>query len=300
MKVYLAGPMRGLPDYNFPAFHDAAYCLRSRGYSVISPAEMDEELDDFDPTSEDGPALDDADLFRMLGRDIAAIADPSTKGVAVLPGWEDSAGARLEVHVARHLGKVVMQAEPPYDVLYTAADSDTRPESCPDVPRVPYGPKRETLGEPVAVDHVHEFPALASPTGEVRIVDASTGGAKGRKPARYELLPWAALDTVAEVYAFGAQKYDDHNWRKGYAWSLSFGALQRHLSAFWEGHDLDDESGLPHLGHAAFHVLALLTYMREHLDGDDRPERPAPCPVRRHHATTYTMDEAGIAREGSW
>lgn len=123
----------------------------------------------------------------------------------------------------------------------------------------------------LALPSLTEVPEMVPTTGEVRVVNAETGGMKGRKPQRYELIPWNAVGAIAEVYAFGAQKYDDHNWRKGYDWSLSFGALLRHLTAFWEGEDLDPESGLPHLAHAGFHVLSLLTFMRERPELDDRP-----------------------------
>jgi hypothetical protein len=109
---------------------------------------------------------------------------------------------------------------------------------------------------------------------EVRTT-SSTGGEKGVKAQRHDLLPRPALDAIAEVYAFGAQKYADHNWRRGYEWGKSYAALQRHLTAWWDGEDLDPESGLSHLGHAGFHVFALLTWMAEQGSGvenvfDDR------------------------------
>lgn len=108
---------------------------------------------------------------------------------------------------------------------------------------------------------------------EVRVTDPDTGAQKGSKPERYDLIPTVALADLARVYHMGAQKYDDHNWRKGYAWSLSYAAMQRHLNAFWEGEDLDTESGLPHLAHAMWHCATLLTFMRENKDKDDRYRR---------------------------
>lgn len=110
--------------------------------------------------------------------------------------------------------------------------------------------------------------------GEVRVVDPTTGGEKGTKPQRFDLLPWDALDQVAAHYGVGAAKYADHNWRRGYAWSLSIAALSRHLSAFVQGEDFDRETGSPHMAAVAFHALALLTFMREHPQLDDR-YRPA-------------------------
>lgn len=107
---------------------------------------------------------------------------------------------------------------------------------------------------------------------EVRVTDPVTGGEKGQKAEQYSLIPTEALAHVARVYAYGAAKYDRDNWRKGYAWHLSYDAMQRHLNAFWGGEDLDPESGLPHLAHAVFHCMALLVYTGsdQYKDKDDR------------------------------
>lgn len=114
-----------------------------------------------------------------------------------------------------------------------------------------------------------------SGSSEVRVVNYKTGGEKGRKNERFDLLPYAQLAEVARHYAKGAAKYDDHNWRKGYDWSLSFGAMQRHLAAFWEGEEIDEETGSHHLAAACFHCLALLLFKDEHRDLDDRPRSAA-------------------------
>jgi hypothetical protein len=106
---------------------------------------------------------------------------------------------------------------------------------------------------------------------ERRVVDPDTGGEKGKKLAEYALIPVIPLQYVAEVYGFGATKYSDRNWEKGYAWSLSYSALQRHLNAFWDREDFDNESRLPHLAHAVFHCLALMEFMVTHPEKDDRP-----------------------------
>lgn len=104
----------------------------------------------------------------------------------------------------------------------------------------------------------------------VDVIDPVTGGAKGMKPERYGLIPVWPLAELARVYGYGAQKYDDNNWRKGYRWGLSYDALQRHVNAFWSGESIDPESGFHHLAHAAFHLFALMTYEREGAGTDDR------------------------------
>ncbi|HRW03436.1 MAG TPA: DUF4406 domain-containing protein, partial [Tetrasphaera sp.] len=98
--VYLSGPMTGLPDFNRPAFHAAAAALRAQGYVVINPAEVDL-----------GPDATWADYMRVH---LAEIARRVTQ-VFVLPGWESSRGAQLEVHVARSLGLPVVPAPAPED-----------------------------------------------------------------------------------------------------------------------------------------------------------------------------------------
>jgi hypothetical protein len=125
---------------------------------------------------------------------------------------------------------------------------------------------------------------------EVRITDPVTGGQKGQKLAQLGALDPASLMHVAEVAGFGGKKYERYNFLKGYAWSLSYDAMQRHLNAYWGGQYLDEETGLPHLAHAAWHCLALMSFSERQLGTDDRPpsSRPEPhfahctCPPGRH------------------
>lgn len=111
---------------------------------------------------------------------------------------------------------------------------------------------------------------------ETRVVNARTGGEKNSKAERWDLLPMDQLAKVARLYAFGANKYADHNWRKGYDWNLSIAALYRHMAAFVGGEDFDAESQCEHLTSVVFHALALLWFMDEHRELDDRYERTPP------------------------
>lgn len=107
---------------------------------------------------------------------------------------------------------------------------------------------------------------------ETRTVTEGTGGEKGVKTARFELLPPRAMWKVAELFGAGANKYEDHNWRRGYEWSKSYGAAQRHLNQFWAGESIDPELGTHHLASAVFHMLVLMTFEEEHPELDDRYE----------------------------
>lgn len=110
MKVYLAGPMRGIPYFNFPAFHKAAKQLRKQGYEVFSPAERDIERHGKD-VSKRNPTGDEALALKQHGLNIRdALADDTAwickhaEAVALMPGWKKSKGAKAERALAEALG----------------------------------------------------------------------------------------------------------------------------------------------------------------------------------------------------
>lgn len=131
------------------------------------------------------------------------------------------------------------------------------------------------------LDEHHGGPSLGSPVDSERgealeaetRTTSSTGGQKGVKEARFDLIPPEALTKLAEHYGVGAEKYGEHNWRKGFEWSKSYAAMQRHANAFWAGEDLDPETGKPHMSAVAFHALTLLVFMDEQPQYDDRIKR---------------------------
>jgi hypothetical protein len=119
---------------------------------------------------------------------------------------------------------------------------------------------------------------------ERRMTDPETGGQKGVKIERFDLIPAEAHRQLALVYGAGAAKYDEDNWRKGYPWRWSLGALERHLNAWKRGEDFDAElserAGQPvsHLAAVMWHAATLLTFQHEGLGTDDIPERQPPSP----------------------
>ena len=135
---------------------------------------------------------------------------------------------------------------------------------------------------------------------EKRVVNPTTGGEKGSKDAQLGWAPPEAMLELARVYGHGAEKYAPHNYRKGYAWSLSYNALLRHLFAFLGGEDYDRESGLQHMAHAAWHCLTLTQFLRDTADGilpadlDDRFEAPAAWPQSAQMADPYVGVECGV------
>lgn len=112
MKLYISGPMRGLPEFNFPAFLEAGKMLRKMGHKPLSPAQRD--LDNgFDPTGycgwEDLASLGFS-LREALAEDCRMICEEA-EGVVVLDGWEDSKGAKAEVALGQALGLPILRLE---------------------------------------------------------------------------------------------------------------------------------------------------------------------------------------------
>lgn len=86
------------------------------------------------------------------------------------------------------------------------------------------------------------------------------------------LLPPLAKQRIAEVFTFGANKYSSWNWSKGMQFSRLYDALQRHLTAWEMGEDIDPESGKSHLAHAGCCIMMLLETAELRKDLDDRPD----------------------------
>ncbi len=97
-RIYLSGPMSGIAEFNFPTFNAEAARLRAAGFEVVNPVDINAD-----------PAKSWHDCLRA---DLAAMLDCDT--IALLHGWEGSAGAQLEVHLAHRIGmKIVMAADLP-------------------------------------------------------------------------------------------------------------------------------------------------------------------------------------------
>lgn len=137
-RIYIAGPMSGIPQFNFPAFHAAAAALRAIDFDVISPAETDPgDVQAAAMQSKDGKYDANGKVGHetwgdMLARDVKMLADGVFKvlpegtqgyllpidGICFLPGWERSRGARLEAFVGTLTKKRFFEYDPTTEMAY--------------------------------------------------------------------------------------------------------------------------------------------------------------------------------------
>lgn len=145
---------------------------------------------------------------------------------------------------------------------------------------------------------------------------SSTGGQKGVKLARFELIPAGPLHELAVHYGRGARKYASHQWRQGYEWSKSMGALERHYNDFKAGKDYDvcsnepgnckftdnegseyipeepntcyNHTGSHHMVAVAWHAFLLLEFKDHYPQFDDRFKYPENSPEALAEALSPT------------
>ena len=141
---------------------------------------------------------------------------------------------------------------------------------------------------------------------EERNTVSSSGGQKGVKLERFELIPVGPLTELARLYGTGAEKYTtygdctcsdsdtsqstekqhkpgclaltivetgDRNWEKGYEWGKSYASGQRHFNSFWGGESYDPETGRHNLACVIFHAMALMEWEQTHPEFDNRSSK---------------------------
>lgn len=114
---------------------------------------------------------------------------------------------------------------------------------------------------------------------------------------RYDLVPPFAYSELAKVLTRGAEKYAERNWENGLGWMGVVASAQRHIQAFVEGKDFDDESGMLHLSHALTNIAFLIEFYKIYPQGDDRPSSPG---KRKQPRLGLDIDEVLADWVGAW
>lgn len=95
-KIFISGKMTGVKDFNFPAFFETESKLLHEGYSVVNPARISVEL-----AHKQNKTLEQLDYIEILKKDMQQLLECDC--IYMLPGWQGSRGANLELYVATQL-----------------------------------------------------------------------------------------------------------------------------------------------------------------------------------------------------
>jgi hypothetical protein len=185
MHYYVCGPMRGIAKFNFPTFDSVAEDLRRVGHQVSNPADHDRETypgitrwDGFE--AGDISKCPQFDLAQAMRWDLEQVL--KADAIVLLPGWEKSRGAAIEIVMAKAAGK---------DVLVTNRMPDATwmyEHYCGPLPEAKVMEEEREEWNPAS-----GWTQPASSAQEVRMIDPDTGGAKGVKLARFDLMPATPL-----------------------------------------------------------------------------------------------------------
>lgn len=104
---------------------------------------------------------------------------------------------------------------------------------------------------------------------ELRTFESGARRDSDADTVRYDLFSLEGMRRVAETFAEGAKKYDEHNWRKGMPFSITINHVLRHIYKWLAGETDED-----HLAHAAWGLMALMEFEKTHPEMDDRFFKP--------------------------
>lgn len=273
--VYIAGPMRGIPQYNFPAFDEAAKMLRGIYETVISPADLDREIGfvmPVEPWNWNELPLG-FDFKAAQERDLAAVME--SDAIYLLDGWEKSKGAKAELALAEWRG---------IEVLH----QPNRLRSCKELRMANAKAVAEHIGRASEVDAVS--------LGLADLKSTNPKEAFGDAKLPLHLWPTTATAMGSVALLDGALKYGRSNWRvAGVRATTYIAAIKRHLQLYEEGENTAEDSGVPHLGHILACVAILIDAKAAGKLNDDRAVRggyqdlvaeltPMVAELKRRHA----------------
>ena len=234
MRIYIAGPMRGYPQDNFPAFDEAEQYLINKGWDVVSPAALD-KLSGYDPSVR---GMVPVDFSEAIARDVTAIR--SCEYMALLPGWRESRGVSVELALAQALDLTIYE----YD------------------PNGTYGGSALKL---TPLDYT------IPPSGKVGTLDTgvtrafSTGATRGTAVGKldYEgFLSYRPLEYFAQYMDENREQpdgsvRDSDNWQNGFPIESFIKSGWRHWMDIWKGH----RKGRPDLKACAAMMFNVMGYM---------------------------------------
>jgi len=263
--------MRGYKYYNFPAFDRAEQfiedCLE---YKAISPANIDRAsgFDPFElPDDHDWNSIPEGfDFKHCRERDIEAIE--SCDGIFMLVGWENSKGAVAEKAYAEWAMKEVYYEQDFIDDSVFAKPNNDRPK---EGNFKHFDTSKQEAIVKMVVDAHDNASARAM---ESRTKATNPKDAIGSMKAKFSTVPMGVVLQVGLAMLEGMCKYGRHNYRAiGVRSSVYYDAIMGHIADWWEGQDIDPDSGLNHIDKAIASAFVLRDAINQGKLEDDRPPR---------------------------
>lgn len=251
--LYLAGKMRGLPGLGFANFDQAQKVLEAAGYQICSPAELDRDVG-YEPHRDGDPSPEFTS--NALRRDVRALSH--CDAIVMLPGWETSDGAKMEMHVAQTIGM------PVYEMHDLARAELTVVAEAPPVMTFPIPPSWRSIPPEEQIAAVSDGFVRTFGTGATRDRDEFKPDYEGF------LSPLAIRAYGRYMHKHRQQKdgtlRDSDNWQKGFPLDSLMSSMWRHFLDVWtihDGFDCFDYEGNPvdmqdALSGVMFNVVAYL------------------------------------------
>lgn len=223
--LYLSGPMKGLPENNYPAFYEAEKKALDEGWDVVNPAALDDADQSIDPDGEDADR-------KYAQRDLGALLEDCTH-IAMLPGWEGSKGARAERAVAEWIGIPILDA---YSLQPLDEELNVGPIKTPDWFSAPL-PDHRLKEITLTTNHKN------APDPFIRTFDTGATRDLDNSKLQYaRFMDPLVVKSYAEYMQKNRLQKDGSiragdNWKKGFTYQSYMDSLWRHLHRVWELHE---------------------------------------------------------------